>query len=300
MGTTGKVASACFVGGVVCSLTALILTPNYWWLGALAGMAGGYVGYEFREVLRAIPKAFSQAFADVDRWLRGPVAEKLGEMREWLAKPHPFVYMPLALALPMGLFLGARLAFCESMAQETRLTQFTGMPIFSLIIGGYLYGFVLFVMFMLVEMGSEFCERCYWQDVTSESAERFAEQGLRYEPLTYWNAYRWAGKGLGLVVLFFVWKMWWYIFFGIGAAIYGVALFLWCLFKLIHSKKRVLCAIDGTLGGLASYFLLVSSSTSLAGQVTLCLFGGLLGAGLGVISWELISKRALRLVPNGV
>ncbi|MEK7089596.1 MAG: hypothetical protein AAB920_02140, partial [Patescibacteria group bacterium] len=55
---TKKIALACFVGGALCATVALLVAPLYWWLGLIVGFAGGYVAYEFREVLKAIPIAW--------------------------------------------------------------------------------------------------------------------------------------------------------------------------------------------------------------------------------------------------
>ena len=54
---TKKIAVACFIGGVLCCAVALMFAPVYWWFGLIAGMAGGYISYEFRKVLVAIPIA---------------------------------------------------------------------------------------------------------------------------------------------------------------------------------------------------------------------------------------------------
>jgi hypothetical protein len=70
---------------------------------------------------------------------------------------------------------------------------------------------------------------------------------------------------------------------------------VWYLFRLIHSEKRVLCAIDGTLGGAVSYIWLASATMTLVEQAMLVLFGGLLGAAIGVVNWELISKRIFQV-----
>jgi hypothetical protein len=71
--------------------------------------------------------------------------------------------------------------------------------------------------------------------------------------------------------------------------------FVWYLFKFIHSEKRVLCGIDGTLGGTISYACFTSTSMPFAEQVLLAVFGGLLGAVIGVANWEIVSKRILHV-----
>jgi hypothetical protein len=57
-------------------------------------------------------------------------------------------------------------------------------------------------------------------------------------------------------------------------------------FISIHSEIRLLCMTDAILGVLAGYY---------SGHA---LIGGIVGAILGVFNYELISKRALKLVPT--
>lgn len=42
---------ACFIGGTLCCGVALLVIRQFWWLGLLAGGAGGFLGYEFRQTL---------------------------------------------------------------------------------------------------------------------------------------------------------------------------------------------------------------------------------------------------------
>ncbi len=69
------------------------------------------------------------------------------------------------------------------------------------------------------------------------------------------------------------------------------------MFKLIHSDERVLCAIDGTLGGVIAYAWLIRPERSFAQNAIAVLFGMVVGAGWGVVNYEILSKRVLKVVP---
>ena len=72
---TKKIGLACFIGGFLGSLVALLVAPTFWWLGLVAGFATGYVSHEFRSVLRAIPTAW-----EVAREVGG---ERLRDFKGW-------------------------------------------------------------------------------------------------------------------------------------------------------------------------------------------------------------------------
>jgi hypothetical protein len=160
---------------------------------------------------------------------------------------------------------------------------------------------MIFPMAILAFIGARVGEKCYWWPLlmprdSLETETRLLEaKGLRREPLNYRNLARWFTKGVGLTVLFFVWILWKYIAIDVWVALYFFGQFAWHLFKLIHSEKRLLCAIDGTLGGAVSYIWFASSTMSFPEQVMFVIFGGLLGATFGVANWEIVSKRILRV-----
>jgi hypothetical protein len=62
--------------------------------------------------------------------------------------------------------------------------------------------------------------------------------------------------------------------------------FVYRVFILVHSEFRLLCGFDAALGAAIGYF---------AGSATL---GALIGGVAGVINYELVSKRWLKLVPK--
>ena len=298
-----KIAAACFIGGSLCCAGAFVFAPVYWWFGLVAGVAGGYVGYEFREVLNAIPvalRAVGQGGASA--WSGVIVLAK-----RWLSKPHPFFYPAAVVCVPLYIW-GAFPLLLPTTLETHSSALITFLAAAAIVVFVELMVAVSLLFVGLAFIGARVGERCYWWPflligphsmASVQKAWSLEGKGYRREPLTYRNVARWANKGFGLAVLFFVWTLWKHLAIGVWATLYFSSRFAWHLFGLIHSEKRVLCAIDGTLGGAVSYVWLASTSTSFTGQATLIIFGGLLGAAFGVANWEIVSKRVLRVSVSG-
>ena len=310
---TKKIAIACFFGGVLGSFVALICTPAYFWLGSFAGFAGGYLSYEFREVLRAMPIAFRLARsggAGALVCLRDALRDEWRSIRVWINEPHCFVYPAVVVSMPVVLFLAwwvSRQVFMYSdMCRNEPFVLKLGLAsVVPLMISLVLVVLLSLIFRTFASIGSRFGERCYWRPFVDtelltqdERADALDRCGYHEKPVTYGNVLRWAMKGVGLTVQFFVWTLWKELAIGIWMLLCFFGRFTWYLFKLIHSHKRVLCGADGMLGGMISYVWLISSSSSFTEQFLLVLFGGLLGAVLGVVNWELVSKRVLKVTAS--
>ena len=106
---TKKIAIACLLGAMICTAIALAFTPQYWWLGLLSGIAAGfitgYVSYDIKGVVLAVPKAWQQTvrhcrngwygsgrfIVKTALFLRGPA-----EAFWWLvSRKHPFLHLPM-------------------------------------------------------------------------------------------------------------------------------------------------------------------------------------------------------------
>lgn len=305
---TKKIAVACFIGGVICTTVALMCTPMFWWLGILAGLASGYLSYEFREVISAIPIAWQKSCRSVSDWWTS--SDK--EVRDWSAEPHPIFFYFVKIVIATTSVIAIWLTLEEPMRWQFRLIDvlLSFLVSLTLILQSLIPSlFVLGLVILFAFIGARVGEKCFWYPfITTEISisaedrkERLEEKGYHAETLTDDNFFRWIAKGFGLIIyftiLFFVWILWKYS----AIAIWSTLCFLWrflCnLFKLVHSKKRILCAIDGTIGGTLAFFCSASASLTLPQQILVVLFGGLLGATIGVLNYEIISKRLLHLAP---
>jgi len=271
-----KIVIGCFVGGVLCVAVALMCAPMFWWLGLLAGMAGGYLGYEFREVLWAIPIAWRKSRRGVSNWWLN--TDK--KVREWSAKPHPYGYFYLAILLMVFLVLQITILFDISLSlQFTPQDMLLSFVIsLALLVLSYLFSSMLWILLFAVSFLAS--------NEDPKTTREFLGQIVKG-----------AGIAVSFAVSFLLWKMWRYLVIGIWRLFCFLKRFGWKLFRLIHSKKRVLCAIDGTIGGTVAFFCFASASLTFPQQILVVFFGGLLGAVIGVLNYEIISKRVLHLVP---
>lgn len=297
---TKKIAIGCFVGGVLCTAVALICTPMFWWLGLLAGLAGGYLGYEFREVLRAIPIAWRKSRKGIIIWW-SEADEKVRKLSFGKLEFPTVFFIIIAFLFFSGITTAISWFIVPTPDWGFRLFCMIGSfaTVFALfVIAVYSAILVWILLFAIALLGARVGEKCFWfpfLDVKEEQqeseAEKLEKKGYRKKKLTGKNFSRWFMEGIVLCILLGL-K---YFFVGIWLSLCFLRRFLWNLFKLIHSKKRVLCAIDGTVGGAIAFFCFASTSLTLPQQILVVFFGGLLGAVIGVLNYEIISKRVLHL-----
>ena len=278
MTETIKIARACFVGGALFIVVALLVAPTFWWLGALAGFAAGYLAHEMRETLQAISVAFRAAIAGGENvW--SDLCEVKENIREYFSKPHPFVYYGVAIGfLTNGFFF-----YCFPPPQNPVVNIYR--TIFGAAMIYVLLTFIAMLCLLIclqIQMRHEkvFCEAVCDQKTIREGKDK----GYPEVTLTYGNVPRYLSRlllrGLYFVLFFFIWHLW-----------RGIAIGALVLIKTIHSNKRLLCGIDGVIGGTIVWFTLAQPIMPLELKLLLVLFGGCLGAVIGVINWELVSKR---------
>ncbi len=268
----------------------MLVAPRFLWLALMAGFAGGYVSYEFREFLRAIPRAFQLALEKVGP----PTTQAWDSMITWLLRPHPFIY-PGLLTVPFA----APWVSKEFMTggQTSSLTVYAVFGLILLEVFLAVNAIVLFLVFL----GAREVEKKYWipfffgtdQEMFSEA--RLIRNGYKEEQLTYVNAVRWMLEGVGLLLFWVGFLIWRYVFEALWNGIGILALSCYYLFRFVHSEKRLLCGIDAALGGILSYWFLYSSSSTLGEWVVVVFCGGILGAVCGIVNWEIISKRILHV-----
>ncbi|HLC49394.1 MAG TPA: hypothetical protein VJI96_03355 [Candidatus Andersenbacteria bacterium] len=291
---TRKIAVACFIGGVLCYAVAALFAPAYAWLGVFAGLAGGYLSYEFREVLLAIPIAWNATCGRTRNTIIVLLRKRLA-FNAWAKERQALVY-PLAVFWWI-LFLCIFLVFMSvsSSVDHSVLLYF--------LIGaatGFMMATLLSLLIvMLIAIGANE-EKCFWQPFMepekqpgdwAKREDELWQQGLNPVPLTYANVYRWLVKG----ALHEFRKPIAHVVSWSSNTLRSAMKFTWYFFTLIHSHKRVLCAIDGTIGGVVSFFCFYSQSATAAEHIIPAIFGGLIGAMLGVLNWELISVRLLKV-----
>ena len=276
-----EIARACFIGGFVLCIVALLIIPTFWWLGILAGLASGYLAYEFREVRRAVPKALTAVNEDFTETL-GYAANGL---RKFAAQPHPFAYPSILVGMILFGLIWYKLWTTNP---QQGVSGFLADLIFGFILSGFLSLLAACLMFLSIRgvaiLGAERGAKVFWQrwDLRERTPQQRIQSGLIQKPLTYANAYLWLLGGIVLMLLSLV----------VGGPI-GLVRFVVALIRLIHSNERVLCGVDGTLGGLIAlwaFWHYAPASDSLIIAVFVAVCGGALGAALGIADWKFISK----------
>src|SRR3989338_3926880 len=244
-----KVFIACFLGGCIGSVVALEVSRYFWWVGLLAGAGVGYLSYDFKEVARAIPLAWHS----VMHWQP--------DRKFW--KDFGYFFLGMCSIFSTSFFGMAGLLSLYDSSGEGRVPSLA-----------MIFSFLIFTGVAALAIALE---------PTSEKLNT----GMKV--LLY--------KGNPFIVYFYylpkyiIIGMWFMIcsipsfFTAIGRGFAKLGLFVWIVFRFIHSDMRLLCAVDAAIGVCAGFFL---------GSA---IFGGLVGGLWGVLNFEILSKRVLKLVP---
>jgi hypothetical protein len=299
-----KIARACFVGGIVCCGAAMLAAPAFWWLGLFAGFAGGYVAYEFREIVRAAPGAFRMAMHETKMYSTMRMASVYGVVKKFFDQPHPFLYPPLLLAtivyagLCYWYFDDSWQRFVWSLWRREPATVivllFLLAEIYAFVVGGFTTAFILIAF-----IGARFGDGSYWTPIfsggrmggdTDDIMRALSDKGYVHKPATYANVRRWFAMGIGVITRFFVWTVWKHTVIVAWEIIRAVGRFCWYGMKVVHSNERVLSGLDGTIGGAAVYLTLASLSEPLSQQIVVIVCGGVLGAAVGIVHWKVFRR----------
>jgi len=250
MSRSFRIGFACFLGGFLGSFVGLQVSPAFWWIGLIVGFATGYLSYEWRAVLRAIPKAGAAAWGAI------PAREKRGD----IAKDFTF-----------GMLVCAYVCFLILVATDRRpVGQLLPVFVPAWIMGGTFYGGIC----VLAGQGG-WHPWWLWRYLVPPILLFY------YLPKWLWMGHKKLWEALPDYLMGII---------AIGGAILVLAIFvrdfLKFLFREIHSDIRLLCGTDAALGAAVGYF---------AGNPVI---GGLAGAALGVLNYEIISVRVLKVAPR--
>ncbi|MBI4149261.1 hypothetical protein HY491_02335 [Candidatus Woesearchaeota archaeon] len=287
---------ACFVGGAVCTLVALLCAPAYWWLGLLAGFSAGYISGDFGEVLRAVPVALSRAWKQTDQGIRKAAAAA----REFFRKPHEVLYPGLVVGVPLAAYVFS-LLYADIQrgiltGEVDDMSRASVMYLISSVIASGVVPCCTILLQMLLAFIGCRKERRFWYPflvVVEGFFPRLVDKGLSPAALTYRNYLRWMAKGvlfsMLFIIRFFAWALW-------KEAVCFLCRFLYNLFILLHSEKRLMWGVDSAIGGGTAYLWLAASAETSLELALLVVFGGIIGAAFGTLNRELFVVR-LRLAP---
>lgn len=264
-----KVGSACATGAFVGALVALEVGRMFWPVGLLVGGLVGYLSYEFRAVTEAFTTAGRRAQWMVKMFI-GPTLEH----RRWrrLATSSSFL---LSLTLCSAIFGPVALALwcCDVFRQHPSPGEMYHIT------SGYVGGLLFFCLQISLIVPALMYVICSFVDdaITEDNLEYLRHIRETWNPLYFWGIT--VPRVTRTIVL-----PW--LTVRVARAYLFTRYFVPSFLRLIHSEVRLLCAVDAAIGAGIGYF---------AGSA---LIGALAGAAIGVVNFELISKRWLKLVPQ--
>ncbi|MEK7552511.1 MAG: hypothetical protein AAB505_00160 [Patescibacteria group bacterium] len=286
MTETSKIAWACFVGGVVGTASAVAATPGYWWLGLFAGAAGGYVVYEFQQTIRAATRVCLVGWQEIKQVTRSTIAparwwRTVIVTGRWIIKPHPFLYPSLVV----GFWCFGK--FLEVLKNDWSPTVVGELEI------------VLLCAVILSAVAGLILAICLYE-ITEWFAEELPEKEHRALLATYQS---WLGFLLIKMVMCLFMLVCLVVAIPINLVL-GIIIYSYCFIRIvtraawrfvviIHSNERLICLIASALGTLGSYLFLIQPGQSLSARTLQVLFGGILGAFVGILQYKLISLKLL-------
>lgn len=258
MNNTVRIAVACFMGALIGTLVSLEL--GYMWpVGAMIGSFIAYLGFNIEEVVSAIPRAYRRATS----WR--PDGEYWFYWRKLFMSSFNFGFNLLML---IGLV-------------TTPLCWLTGVNSLKIIIG-FQISIALFMGTALATIASfAIMGNANHQGQWSEIYD-IKHHNPNFFRLCYMMAaeevpriYRWLVKNIPTGFMYTL---------DITVDVLSfMRKFVIEFFHLIHSELRLLCAVDAGLGTAIGYF---------TGDA---LIGAIAGAILGIVNYEVISVRVLKV-----
>jgi len=261
-----KVFFACALGAFVGALVALQINHYFWWIGMLVGFFTGYLSYEFKTIVISIPLAWKATCLET-----GGIYHKLLTWRPvWklhFLRLQIWCLGTIMLALSASIF--GLWYFPTSLANTIDKT-WVGWPWFVCFATALVAGVISIVRSFTVT------SRYVWEASHEKTGALKELRKTTLKTLLYTNP-------IGLIWVTIIFSI--ILSYGFFVEIIcPLWLFVCKLFLLIHSDLRLLCGTDAALGAATGYLL----HNPLLGS----LFGGL----LGLLNYELVSKRLLHLV----
>jgi len=274
-----KVFLACAIGAGIGSFVALEVSAMFCWIGFLLGGLAGYLSYEWKEVIRAIPKAY-----------RGVAGYKFPQHYFAALKWNSvFIFNVCIWLLTFFgcLFVGPYVYDVHQKGQTvdwyTILTGFPFVLVGLWLLTSFVYDTNTFGLFMVrekegksgknLELAEEAKNLSYW---TFPPLVIFwhLPRGIIFVARRFPEFAKWFVAGCWLVAC--EWGSFW-------------KKFLWNFFLLVHSEMRILCSVDAFIGTVIGYFV----GSALMGA----LYGGIVGVFNFLVITELCLKRIWRVIP---
>lgn len=264
MNRTLRIFVACALGAFIGSIIALQMGHMFWWIGTLIGAGVAYIGYNLNEVILAIPIAWRRATS----WRPD---------YEWWKAYRIFVQATLNNSVNILLLFFAMVALMLTplvLLATTKMELVVGYIKFAgIAVVGVSVGLTLISAIdgLLV---------CNTRELThSTTTKPFPDNPIKF---WLWSVPKGVLQGISWLITHVPTG------FKIAVAVTPnvvnfVKKFSVELFRLVHSELRLLCAVDAAIGTTVGYF---------TGSA---IIGALAGGLLGVVNYEIITIRVLKL-----
>lgn len=241
-----KVFFATALGAGLGTIVSLSVNHYLWWIGLIVGGAIGYLSYEWRTVVNAIPQAYRAARG----WRFSPLfGKKIG----WSFLASACVVTDSMLAFGVFCAITTKISVQVIFDRQVIILLCYSWLALWLVVDGALLSAA---------------PKHFTTEVFLEHTKCIAF--IAAPPiLIFWHIPR------GII----------WLVFRVPAAVKFMITFVWKLFLLIHSERRLICGMDAMIGAAIGYF---------AGSA---IVGALTGGILGVINYKLVSEGWL--IPGG-
>ncbi|MFH0873254.1 MAG: hypothetical protein V1846_00185 [Candidatus Komeilibacteria bacterium] len=334
------IAVACFIGGSALVLLSLILIPTLWWLAFPAGAAIGYFGWRFSQSVAGFKLAWTRYWRGLDLQETLTDIKDVSTALSRAIVAVIATHLLGVLGLISGMVLLCLLAIVNNgqtlkadfiPLYKEGLTEFIKLTPFLTHHWGWLilwFSVITFVGYMFLAMSAE--------SLFYQLAKR--KQHLVHDLVSEHGNYdhhpevRISTSRLFFYALRFVlygWLVWYLVpgtIFLVRHLIRGVAwlvlklailliiklpiLLFWCLiglpgfiwniFRFIHTRERLVVAVDTFLGGGAVAWWLHQSQLQLPlwQNLLAVIFGGLAASIIGVVNYQLVGVKWLKTLPS--
>lgn len=250
-----RIFIACALGAGIGALIALELNSYLWWIGVLVGAFVGYLSYEFKKVIAAVPVVMAEAKKACQ--IEVPVRAMMGGIKAGL-NYFIAVVMGSIFLIFYAIEIGAYFILSEN--------KFIAQDLTNIISASVALAFLVAILFSVVE-----------------GAEKVHGYSATFSAKDFWKCFRYTSP---LGVIFFTGKFMIWALPRIGIGLKFLKVFAKKFLIIIHSDIRLLCAVDAAIGASIGYF----SGSAIIGAVV--------GGVLGVINYEIISIKVLKLNPS--
>ncbi len=278
-----KVFLACVLGTMTGLAVALSVPEIIWWVGAIIGGATSGLFYALPEIKHYAPKAAKIAWEGLQY---APNLIRALVVYRWR------ILLLLVALISSGLLVWSLVVFPEMKLAPGEAGEESGVAVLFALVAIFLVLYFVVCLALSVAFIANYRDEILPaedRDYAKTFAPFFSPIGplliiawlvVKGTPHIVRGSIRLTKKACGLIK---------------EACSFTVE-FSKTLFTFIHSKELVLCTVDGALAVLLSYIVCVTLLTLPLGPTLL--LGGLIGGLIGILDYEIISKRVLHIVSS--